>query len=48
MDGALSYEVRFGPFGSDRSTSVNAHADHVELLVRRFDALWNAAGPADS
>ncbi|WP_251096670.1 DUF6879 family protein [Streptomyces sp. Caat 7-52] len=48
FDGALSYEVRFDPLGSDCSTRINAHAHRVEPFVSRFDLLWNATESADS
>ncbi|MCX4767994.1 hypothetical protein OG562_45120 [Streptomyces sp. NBC_01275] len=48
FDGALSYEIHADQLSVNSSTTVNARANEVEPLIRRFDLLWDAANPAGS
>ncbi|MFF8929012.1 hypothetical protein ACF1AO_17250 [Streptomyces longwoodensis] len=43
FDGALSYEIHADQLSVNSSTTVNARADLVQPLIRRFDQLWEAA-----
>ncbi|MFI1027318.1 hypothetical protein [Streptomyces sp. NPDC020951] len=47
FDEALTYEIRTDQLSVNKSTTVNARADAIQPLVRRFDQLWEAAAPGD-
>jgi len=44
----LSYEIHADQLSVNTSTTVNARADEVQPLIRRFDQLWEAAAPGTS
>ncbi|MCX4762032.1 hypothetical protein OG562_13820 [Streptomyces sp. NBC_01275] len=48
FDEALSYEIHADQLSVNSSTTVNARANEVEPLIRRFNLLWEAAAPANS
>jgi hypothetical protein len=48
FDGVLSYEIHADQLSVNTSTTVNARADEVQPLIRRFDQLWEAAAPGTS
>ncbi|MEU5279771.1 hypothetical protein AB0G87_25560 [Streptomyces asoensis] len=43
FDGVLTYEIHADQLSVNTSTTVNARADEVQPLIRRFDQLWEAA-----
>ncbi|MFJ6723670.1 DUF6879 family protein [Streptomyces sp. NPDC091281] len=43
FDGALSYEIHADQLSVNSSTTVNARADEVQPVIRRFNQLWDAA-----
>ncbi|MFC4504815.1 MULTISPECIES: hypothetical protein [Streptomyces] len=48
FDGALSYEIHADQLSVNSSTTINARANEVEPLIRRFNLLWDAADPTNS
>ncbi|KQX82505.1 MULTISPECIES: hypothetical protein [unclassified Streptomyces] len=48
FDGVLSYEIHADQLSVNTSTTVNARADEVQPLIRRFDQLWEAAAAGTS
>ncbi len=48
FDGALSYEIHADQLSVNSSTTINARANEVDPLIRRFNLLWEAADPAHS
>ncbi|MFF8189787.1 DUF6879 family protein [Streptomyces bobili] len=43
FDGALTYEIHADQLSVNSSTTVNARADEVQPLIRRFNQLWDAS-----
>ncbi|MER5372122.1 hypothetical protein [Streptomyces sp. NPDC002553] len=48
FDEALTYEIHADQLSVNSSTTINARANEVEPLRRRFNLLWDAADPANS